>query len=344
MNRIRTVEQLQQMLRNRGEGASYTGIFDWTFQTDFDWLIPYKEVVDNLLRLENGSLQLLKRFWLLKTQKDNTGHITFEDEAGLVNLAEFLRDVMSSHEYELKKLIATLDLEYNPIDNVSEDTLETYVSDGTNQSRENGSNKSAQKNNNTENEIIDSNYGAYKDTINTAYGERTDTSTTTNNNTYGSTGTHSQQSNNVAPMDSDEFHSDTQNIGYGTTDEHTDKLQQTTSTTNGAQNDNSTHSITAHTDTEDHTKDGVSTTSYSSTNMKDITGATTASYSKHILRHGNIGVTSSQELIRQEREIANFSIYERIREIFVENFCMQIYADTDSVAYETGGIYGDYVL
>ena len=41
--------------------------------------------------------------------------------------------------------------------------------------------------------------------------------------------------------------------------------------------------------------------------------------------HGNIGVTTSQEMIVSEREVAMFNIYDVIAESFVENFCLMVY-------------------
>lgn len=40
---------------------------------------------------------------------------------------------------------------------------------------------------------------------------------------------------------------------------------------------------------------------------------------------GNIGVTSSQELIEQEREVSRFNIYDVITEDFKNRFCIEIY-------------------
>jgi len=42
-------------------------------------------------------------------------------------------------------------------------------------------------------------------------------------------------------------------------------------------------------------------------------------------RTGNIGVTATQDLIKKEREIANFSIIEYITQSFKERFCLLIY-------------------
>lgn len=40
---------------------------------------------------------------------------------------------------------------------------------------------------------------------------------------------------------------------------------------------------------------------------------------------GNIGVTSTQELIKQERDIVDFTIYEQIANDFRKHFCLLIY-------------------
>lgn len=40
---------------------------------------------------------------------------------------------------------------------------------------------------------------------------------------------------------------------------------------------------------------------------------------------GNIGVTSTQQLIKEEREVAEFNIYDRISEDFRNRFCLLVY-------------------
>lgn len=42
-------------------------------------------------------------------------------------------------------------------------------------------------------------------------------------------------------------------------------------------------------------------------------------------RHGNIGVTSTQQLINQEREAADFSMYQVIADDFKKSFCVLVY-------------------
>lgn len=41
--------------------------------------------------------------------------------------------------------------------------------------------------------------------------------------------------------------------------------------------------------------------------------------------YGNIGVTSTQELIKQQREVVDFNIYKIIAEDFKEKFCIMLY-------------------
>ena len=40
---------------------------------------------------------------------------------------------------------------------------------------------------------------------------------------------------------------------------------------------------------------------------------------------GNIGVTTSQQMLTQEREVANFNIYQIIIDDFKDRFCLQLY-------------------
>lgn len=41
--------------------------------------------------------------------------------------------------------------------------------------------------------------------------------------------------------------------------------------------------------------------------------------------HGNIGVTTSQQMIQSERDLVVFNLYDVIAESFIENFCLMIY-------------------
>lgn len=53
--------------------------------------------------------------------------------------------------------------------------------------------------------------------------------------------------------------------------------------------------------------------------------ASTGTESYHQRRTGNIGVTMTQEMIKKEREIAEFSFYQKIIDDFKRRFCLMIY-------------------
>lgn len=72
----------------------------------------------------------------------------------------------------------------------------------------------------------------------------------------------------------------------------------------------------------DHAKeisDNDTTNNGSGTNKRD------AKHTRSGRAHGNIGVTTSQQMIQSEREVAMFNIYDIIAESFVENFCLMVY-------------------
>ena len=64
---------------------------------------------------------------------------------------------------------------------------------------------------------------------------------------------------------------------------------------------------------------GSTTEKESGTSKRDLTHKRTGR------AHGNIGVTTSQQMIQSEREVAMFNIYDIIAESFVENFCLMVY-------------------
>ena len=67
------------------------------------------------------------------------------------------------------------------------------------------------------------------------------------------------------------------------------------------------------------TGSGNTTENESGTTKRDLTHSRTGR------THGNIGVTTSQQMIQSEREVAMFNIYDIIAESFVENFCLMVY-------------------
>lgn len=79
------------------------------------------------------------------------------------------------------------------------------------------------------------------------------------------------------------------------------------------------------TDNIKHT--GTDNTALSSTEDETVgeTLGETSGDTRTIRRTGNIGVTTTQQMIEQEREIAKFNVIDFITESFKERFCLMIY-------------------
>lgn len=60
-----------------------------------------------------------------------------------------------------------------------------------------------------------------------------------------------------------------------------------------------------------------------STNISDSENSGTETVESHL--HGNIGVTTAQQMIAGYREISNFTVYQFIVDSFTKRFCLQVY-------------------
>lgn len=84
----------------------------------------------------------------------------------------------------------------------------------------------------------------------------------------------------------------------------------------------------------DHSRvdnDGTDTVDYSGT-IKDEYGEGSSGQTTENKKdthdgrvHGNIGVTTSQQMLQQEYEIARFNIVEQITDLFITEFCIPVY-------------------
>lgn len=73
-------------------------------------------------------------------------------------------------------------------------------------------------------------------------------------------------------------------------------------------------------------------TGYNSETMRDAertesegSGADTGTITRVREEHGNIGVTTTQQMIKEEREIADWSLYQVIIDDFKTRFCIMVY-------------------
>lgn len=80
----------------------------------------------------------------------------------------------------------------------------------------------------------------------------------------------------------------------------------------------------------DHAKqitDGDTTENGSITNTEkeNVNDGRAGRHTKIGRAHGNIGVTTSQQMIQSERDLVVFNLYDVIAESFIENFCLMVY-------------------
>lgn len=63
------------------------------------------------------------------------------------------------------------------------------------------------------------------------------------------------------------------------------------------------------------------------TTTSDTTGTTMSNDSEHDGRiHGNIGVTTSQQMLQQELDLGYWNVYEKITELFLQEFVIPVYS------------------
>lgn len=100
--------------------------------------------------------------------------------------------------------------------------------------------------------------------------------------------------------------------------------------------DNSEHTISA--DNSDNYEPGYKdassrqdTQSSESSNRVDVTGdravdeTTGETYSHKLRAYGNIGVTTTQEMLEAQRTLVRYNVYNEIADSFKEEFCLYIY-------------------
>lgn len=83
-----------------------------------------------------------------------------------------------------------------------------------------------------------------------------------------------------------------------------------------------------------------SSTSYNSTtpNLTDSSesSSSASSSSSHSLtRSGNIGVTTTQQMLQQERDIAEYDFLHHVAELIIDNFTQSLYDPNEVITYDS---------
>lgn len=204
-------------------------------------------------------------------------------------LLDHIKAVAKSLKYTIDKLYATLDLEYNPIENY--DRAESWSDTGTSGSTVTGSDS---------------------ESVTYAGGE---TTTYAGGQSTVKSGGHTE----ARPQHSIEHQVSADNTGAYFPSEKTIE-------------DADSHSVTFanETDTQafnnrsDSTQFNNRSDSKSGSKTETESGSTSASHTGHI--HGNIGVTTSQQMIKSEREdVAYYNFIDDVARLYGEKLCILIY-------------------
>ena len=266
-----------------------------------------KEIlVDNIL-LELGELELL-----------------YNDPA----MMKFAIGRWSSKELKKwKDLYATTVLEYNPIENYNR--TEEYLDGETrNLSKSNtqtrnlaGTNNETRNLSGTNNETRNLS-GTSNETRNLATGI-TGTTNTTDNDIQGGSNINTKEINGYNTDTLATESKDTQTLG-ATNNKTVNTTTTQTGTDTGTINTSTTNTGT---DNRAMTDTGTVNTTTSDTGTLVDAGADTGTVETRRTGHanGNIGVTTTQQMIEQERATVKFNIYDYIVDSFKTRFCILVY-------------------
>lgn len=120
--------------------------------------------------------------------------------------------------------------------------------------------------------------------------------------------------------------------------ENYDRMEHWTDALDGSGSSNSTGTLdTTYDDAVERTKSAYDSSSYqpydkvtthatTDTDTTDRTSTTIDNDSEHNGRvHGNIGVTTSQQMLTQELDMGYWNLYERITQLFLQEFVIPVY-------------------
>ena len=239
-------------------------------------------------------------------------------------------NLINVSKYKYSKLYETTLLEYNPIENYSmtEEGTDTTSASGTKTDDLGGySDTTSGTDTTTVTDSKTEKIGAYEDTSNSISSDEIDKLTTNTTSATANTGSETHEKK-VAPFDSDtyseqELNTDTFKDRRNTTNEetivspHTD-TSNTRNTTKGGARENSYT-----TNTTDSLQHGMThnISSHSNLYTDESKGMTTHKFT----RSGNIGVTTSQQMLESERDIAMFNFIGIVAHDIIKSICICIY-------------------
>lgn len=216
-------------------------------------LDPYKNTLDDMFMMLYSSFKL---------------NCFYNDYAE--QIPDYIAIYLQTEEYNIKTLLGTLDLDYNPIENYNMKEHETSLDIHNNDKRvTTGNNTAGERNLNST----------------TTAGKRE----TSGNTTVGKQHTSNTDVNALAPMNSSTFSNQMQDTINTNTDERQDTVSSTTQPVTDTFKEQTESFTDTFSSTTDATEDSIDVT-------RDLT------------RSGNIGTLTTQQMIESERALSNINI------------------------------------
>ena len=277
----------------------------------------FVDMLNEWCKFNHGSLQIRP---LIEDELKTDANVIRKRVTNLINV----------RKYKYTRLYDTTLLEYNPIENYSmtEEGTDTTSASGTKTDDLGAySDTTSGTDTNTITDAKTEKIGTYEDAItSTTTNDIAKMTTTTKNDTIN-TGSETHE-RKIAPFDSDtyseqELNTDTFKDRKNSTNTetiaspHTDTTTKRDTTTGGARENSYTTSTT------DELQHGMSHNISSRSNLytDESSGTTTHKFT----RSGNIGVTTSQQMLESERDIALFNFIGIVAHDIIKSICICIY-------------------
>ena len=239
------------------------------------------------------------------------------------------------YQHTFERWIKALAIDYDPLENYDRreewDDTGSRVTTGE-QTRSGTDSKSTETSSTGTENVSHTEDGSRTDskTRTSSTSEGTENGSTVDVSTASTKGSSTDTQNTVSAFDSSTMQNDTRSVVDGTeSDATTTKTTSSgSSTTDGTTSEAEQNSGTdARTSEDSRVKSDLyrTTDSYSSDgSVQD--NESEASLNRHKGRtHGNIGVTTSQQMLTQEWEVAKLNVYEEAADLFLNEFTIYVY-------------------
>ena len=201
----------------------------------------------------------------------------------------------NKHYRTFEKWINALNIDYNPLENY--DRMEEWSDSGSRTNTGTVSDSGIRKNTGT---------------------QSTESSSKDNFKESGN----STSSDEISAYNSNSFQNDKKNTTNSSNSSETNTTTNSTRTDNLSESNSNTRTDNL-TESNSNTRTDNMSESNSNTRTDNLSEKTS---SNRIGRaHGNIGVTTSQQMLQSELDIAKWNIYEQITDLFLSEFCIMVY-------------------